>query len=56
MPIAPKAYKLKCPKCNYSKVIKPKSDVIFFEDDICPKCATKMIVVELSILEKVLYK
>ena len=55
MPIAPKPYKYKCPKCNYSEIVKPKSDVIFFKSDSCPKCNSKMEIVELSMLEKVLY-
>lgn len=41
MPIAPKPFKRVCPKCGYSKVIKPKSDALggdFFEAITCPKC------------------
>lgn len=41
--IAPTPYKLICPKCGYSKVVKIKSDCLSPKDlmamsPICPKC------------------
>ena len=56
MPIPLKPYKLKCPKCGYSKVVAPKSDVINPMDllSTCQKCGLSMQKVELSILDKVL--
>jgi DNA-directed RNA polymerase subunit RPC12/RpoP len=52
--VAPQPFKYKCPKCNYSKIIKPKSDVLNPIDfiDICPKCGSKMNPVNLSIIDK----
>ena len=42
--IKPQPYKLKCPKCNYLKVVSPKSDALSIIDlsSTCPKCGTKM--------------
>ncbi len=42
--IQPKPFKYICPKCGYSKVVKPKSDVLNPMDmmSICPKCEAKM--------------
>jgi Zn finger protein HypA/HybF involved in hydrogenase expression len=56
--IAPPPYKLKCPKCGYSEVVKPKSDVLNPTDilRVCPKCNTKMEKVEMNILEEVIAK
>jgi Zn finger protein HypA/HybF involved in hydrogenase expression len=44
MPIAPQPFKQVCPKCGYSKIVKPKSDVIdaSWGFPICPKCKTQM--------------
>lgn len=52
--IAPQPFKFKCPQCGYSKVVKPKSDVINPMDlmNICPKCKSKMERVDLNIIEK----
>jgi len=52
--IAPQAYKLKCPKCGYSKTVKPKSDVLNPTDmlKVCPKCKVAMKREELSGLSK----
>jgi hypothetical protein len=38
--IQPNPYKLVCPKCDYSKIVTPKSDVLISAIDlsICPKC------------------
>ena len=56
MPIAPKPFKLVCSKCQYSKVVKPKSDCLNPLDFInkCPKCSSEMIKKELSLLDKLL--
>ena len=42
--IQPNPYKLVCPKCDYSKVITPKSDVINLAIDLslCPKCNIRL--------------
>jgi len=52
--IAPRPFKYKCPKCGYSKIIKPKSDVFPVKGmlSICPKCKTQMDRIELNILEE----
>lgn len=52
--IAPQPFKHKCKQCGYSKVVKPKSDVINPMDlmNICPKCKSKMERVDLNIIEK----
>ena len=52
--IAPQPFKYKCPQCGYTKVVKPKSDVINPIDmlNICPKCKSKMDKSELSLLDK----
>ena len=44
MPVAPRPFKVTCPKCNYSKVVRPKSDALNPMDWIntCPKCDAKM--------------
>lgn len=56
--IAPQPFKYKCPKCGYSKIVKPKSDVIDLVEmlNICPKCKSEMERVELNILETVVVK
>ena len=56
--IAPKPFKYKCPQCGYSKVVKPKSDVLNPMDYLnsCPKCKSQMDRVELNILDKVVLK
>ena len=58
MPIAPKPFKYKCPKCNYTKVVVPKSDVLnaMDFDSTCPKCGATMEVESLNIVEKLLSK
>lgn len=52
--VAPQPFKYKCQKCNYSKIVKPKSDVLNPIDyiDTCPKCGSKMNQVNLSIIDK----
>jgi len=56
--IAPQPFKYKCPKCGYSKIVKPKSDAIDIVAmlNICPKCKSEMDRVELNILEAVITK
>ena len=42
--IIPKTYKLICPKCRFTKIVKPKSDVLSDElFCICEKCNLLMI-------------
>jgi DNA-directed RNA polymerase subunit RPC12/RpoP len=58
MPIAPKPYKLKCPNCGFSKIVKIKSDLLSPTDlinmsDKCPKCSAKMEKKELNIFDKI---
>ena len=42
--VAPKPFKWVCPKCGYSKIVTPKSDVISPMELMshCPKCDTQM--------------
>lgn len=56
--VKPAPYKVRCPKCGYSRVIKPKSDVIIEEAilSICPTCKCDMIREELSVLDKLFIK
>ena len=58
MPIKPKPYKLECPKCGYSKIVKPKSDALSPVDSIgiCPKCNISMKKAEMSIIDNLLSK
>jgi Zn finger protein HypA/HybF involved in hydrogenase expression len=55
MPIAPKPFKFVCPKCSYSKTVKPKSDILNPMDFIstCPKCNSKMERKELNIIDDI---
>lgn len=48
-------FKLVCPKCGHTKVVKPKSDVVNPLDFIntCPKCKSKMEKKELSFIDKI---
>jgi len=52
--IAPQPFKWKCTKCGYSKIVKPKSDVMNPMDFIrtCPKCESQMDREELSGISK----
>jgi Zn finger protein HypA/HybF involved in hydrogenase expression len=56
--IAPKPFKFKCPQCGYSKIVRPKSDVLNPTDwnSICPKCKATMNKVELSLLDKIFWR
>ncbi len=52
----PKPYKLKCEKCGYSTLVRPKSDVLDIGDiakQICPKCEINMKTVRMNMLDKV---
>lgn len=54
--IPPKPYKLKCPKCGYSKVIRLKSDALGAEDmvtmsPICSECGGEIERVKLNVIE-----
>lgn len=43
--IQPKPFKYVCQKCGYSKIVKPRSDVIDPRDlllSVCPKCDIHM--------------
>lgn len=53
--IQPLPYKLTCPKCGYSKTVRPKSDVLnpIEEFPFCPKCNTKMKRKELNIFDNI---
>ena len=53
--IKPKPFKYKCPQCGYSKIVRPKSDVIEPMNmmGICPKCKTRMTKKELNLLDKI---
>lgn len=47
MAFRPNPYKLECPKCGFSKIVAPKSDVLDFNDlqamnPICLKCKFEM--------------
>ena len=55
MPVTPRPFKYKCPKCGYSKIVRPKSDVInpIEWDNTCPKCQAAMESKELNIIEQV---
>lgn len=55
MPIKPNDYKCICPKCGYSKIVIPKSDVDMFFP-ICPKCEVLMDRKDLNMLDKLFTK
>lgn len=52
--VKPPPYKVRCPECGYSRIIKPKSDVVIEEMmlSICPKCKCSMMREELSGIQK----
>lgn len=55
MPIPPKPFKYVCSKCGFSKIVKPKSDVlnpIEMMND-CPKCKNKMHKKELGAFDNI---
>lgn len=56
--IAPQPFKYKCTECGYSKVVKPKSDVINPLDinNICPKCKAEMNRENLNIIDRIFKK
>lgn len=53
--IQPQPFKFVCPKCGYSKIVKPKSDVLDPRDMIstCPKCESKMEKKELNAFDNI---
>ena len=58
MPIPPPPYKLKCPKCGHSKIVKLSSDALSAKDILamsttCPKCGESMERVEMGVLDGV---
>lgn len=55
--VRPKAYKLKCSKCSYQKIVHPKSDVLPSLEDwrVCKKCNSLMIKKDLNFIEKLFY-
>ena len=53
-----KPYKLKCPKCGYSKVVNIRRDVLHPSDissksTQCSKCESTMERVEMGVLDKI---
>lgn len=54
--IQPKPFKFKCYNCGYSKIIKPKSDVVNPIEmlNICPKCETKMKKKDLNAFDNII--
>ena len=56
MPIKPLPYKLKCPKCGYSTVVRPKSDtdITGLIASVCPKCGNTMERVKVAMLDEVI--
>lgn len=58
MAVRPNPYKLECPKCGYSKIVSPKSDVFSPKDlvnmsPVCPKCGEKMERRSVDILDSI---
>lgn len=53
--IASEPFKYECQKCGYTKVVKPKGDVINPLDfsSVCPKCGSEMQRVSCSIIDKI---
>jgi len=56
--IAPEAYKVKCPKCGFSRMVKQRSDVLDVGAMLihCPTCKVALETVELGALEKIFAK
>ncbi len=52
--IKPEPFKFLCPQCGYSKIVKPKSDVLnsIAMINICPQCKSKMELKKLNIVDK----
>jgi transcription elongation factor Elf1 len=56
--IQPNPYKLICPKCNFEKIVAPKSDSLTSVDSLpfCPKCKLSMNIKESSFFDNLLTK
>ena len=56
--IKPPPFKYKCLNCGYSKIVRPRSDVInpLEWNSRCPKCSTTMDRVKLNPIEEVFIK
>lgn len=57
MAIKPQPYKLKCPKCGYSKIVALKSDALSAGDLLamsttCPKCEGEMERVGMGLVDR----
>jgi len=52
----PEPFKYQCPKCGYTKIVKPTSDILMPEENICPKCGTLMKYKKLNILQEQFFK
>ncbi len=54
----PKPFKFVCPKCGYSKTVRPKSDTLNPMDlvSVCPKCDMPIEKTSLSATENLLGK
>ena len=56
--IKPMPYKKKCPKCGYSGIVRPDSDVCPSGNElkflVCPKCGEFMVRTEPNWLDKLL--
>ena len=58
MPMKPRPFKMKCPKCSYSKIIQLSRDTLDVTDMIeiskkCPYCSVKMERVEMNLFDKI---
>ena len=53
--IAPQPFKYKCPKCGFSKIVKPKSDALSPIDMMrtCSKCQSEMERVTLNVVDRI---
>lgn len=56
MLVSPKPFKFVCPNCDYSKTLKPKSDVLNSLDFLltCLKCNSKMEIKEINIIDDII--
>ena len=51
-----KSFKLKCPKCGYSKIVNPKSDVLNPIDFIttCAMCKGQMVKKDINFVDELM--